>query len=409
MKSCLIIFMLLISNILLYSQTNDCSSAIQFCSGINFSFPANTSTNADVGPDYGCLGSQPNPTWFYFEVVNAGSIVIDINNSNSLDIDYICWGPFSSMTNVCNNLYNVADCDYTTASANTLTITSAQTAEFYIIMVTNYSAQYTDITIAPNSSSTGSTAACRNGCPVNVTASQSLCETGSVSFGANVFTSDTYTFNWYGPNGYTSSLPNNTITNFSASNAGSYTLIATAGTCISSDTMSLNMLPLPTPGNFYSVNNNTITFTNTSTNATSNTYWNFGDNSSTFGFNPTHTYSAPGIYTIIQTEQNNCGPNTYTFTVTIGPVSVNNLNLEQIFQIGTNPINESLIIETKVALKDLNVKLYNISGELIINKNLKNPPVGQVINYNAENLSPGIYILELNAGEKLFTKKIVKN
>ncbi len=407
-KIYIILFFSFIRSTFIFAQTNDCSSAVQFCSGINFSFPSNINTNAVTGPNYGCLGSQPNPTWFYFEVVTPGSIVIDMNNSNSLDIDYICWGPLTTMTNACNNLNTVADCDYSTASANTLTINSAQTAEFYIIMMTNFSGQATNFTMQPNAASTGTTAACRNACPVTVTPSQSFCESETAVFSANVFTADTYTYNWYGPNGYSSTSASNSIPNFSIANAGQYTVIATTGTCVASDTMSLNLF-LPVANSTYVINGNTVNFTSTSTNATSGNTWNFGDGFTSNLNNPNHTYASTGVYIVTQIAANYCTTDTFKYIVNLNPLSINNLTFDQAFQIGENPINEALNFKANVALKNLNVKVYSISGELIFNNTLKNSPAGQEFNYNLENLSQGIYILELNAGEKLFTRKIVKN
>ena len=46
---------------------NICTDAEPICSSSEFSF-LNTSngSSAEVGPDYGCLITQPNPAWFFF-------------------------------------------------------------------------------------------------------------------------------------------------------------------------------------------------------------------------------------------------------------------------------------------------------------------------------------------------------
>jgi len=66
--SILIIFFGL-SNVI-FSQTGGasiCTDAEPICSSSEFSF-LNTSngTSAEVGPDYGCLLTQPNPACFFF-------------------------------------------------------------------------------------------------------------------------------------------------------------------------------------------------------------------------------------------------------------------------------------------------------------------------------------------------------
>ena len=52
-----------------YAQTS-CAGAAPFCSGSSaVTFPASTGTVvAGPGPNYGCLFSQPNPAWYYFQV-----------------------------------------------------------------------------------------------------------------------------------------------------------------------------------------------------------------------------------------------------------------------------------------------------------------------------------------------------
>lgn len=66
--------------------------------------------------------------------------------------------------------------------------------------------------------------------------------------------------------------------------------------------------------NFSLVSKNTVppcevTFTNTSTNATSYV-WEFGDGSQSSSKNPKHTYTKGGEYKVILTATNNVGSNT---------------------------------------------------------------------------------------------------
>ena len=60
-----------------------------------------------------------------------------------------------------------------------------------------------------------------------------------------------------------------------------------------------------------------ISITNTSTNGTSFSY-DFGDGNSSTDENPTHTYSAPGTYTVEQTVTGPCNTDVFTMTITVG-------------------------------------------------------------------------------------------
>jgi hypothetical protein len=87
-----------------FSQGASCATADPFCTENGAAFPASTSTVAESGPDYGCLGSQPNPAWYYMQIATSGNIDIDLSNSANVDIDFACWGPFSSLSGACGNL-----------------------------------------------------------------------------------------------------------------------------------------------------------------------------------------------------------------------------------------------------------------------------------------------------------------
>lgn len=141
-----------------YAQGADCTNADPFCSTGTSTFPASTSTTAATGPDYGCLGSQPNPAWYYLQVGTSGPINLNMSNSAAVDIDFICWGPFTSAAAGCASGLNssAVDCSFSTAATETCSIPSAVAGEVYILLITNYSGQSTNISVTQtNSGSSG--------------------------------------------------------------------------------------------------------------------------------------------------------------------------------------------------------------------------------------------------------------
>ena len=73
--------------------------------------------SAQPGPYYGCLGSQPHAAWFSLQIDNSGNLDILIQGTltaggSGSDVDFICWGPFSSLTGVCNSLTAANVVDY---------------------------------------------------------------------------------------------------------------------------------------------------------------------------------------------------------------------------------------------------------------------------------------------------------
>ena len=140
MKNYYFIFFSLICNVI-HSQSPDCINAEPFCTGTTATFAASTNTQAPVGPDYDCLFTQPNPAFYYLQIDQPGNITITIQSTPLVDIDFICWGPFTDPNTMCDSLTApyVEDCSYSAASIENCEITNAVTGEFYILLITNFS------------------------------------------------------------------------------------------------------------------------------------------------------------------------------------------------------------------------------------------------------------------------------
>jgi len=146
-----------------FAQGPTCSEIEPFCtdSGITFGAGVN-SGDAEAGNDYDCLFTQPNPAWYFLEIEQPGEIVVDMTNSNNVDIDFILYGPF---LNLGDALYQcgsygedlVVDCSYSIDPYEMGEITNAQTGEVYVLLITNFSNSPTDILALSTSSSTGTT------------------------------------------------------------------------------------------------------------------------------------------------------------------------------------------------------------------------------------------------------------
>jgi PKD repeat protein len=127
--------------------------------------------------------------------------------------------------------------------------------------------------------------------------------------------SSSYTWDLPGATPSSSTLANPTVV-YSA--AGVYTVTLTVGNAAGTNsvTSTITVNAGPTAGYSATTNGFVATFSNTSSNAASYS-WNFGDNTTSTDPNPTHTYPADGVYTVILTATNPCGTSTFTQTVTI--------------------------------------------------------------------------------------------
>ena len=139
-----------------------CESANIFCTGTTYSFPSGNTGTAPfpVGgyPYYGCIGLTTGPAWYYMQVGVAGNIIITITqtkppplNNQLLDVDFVCWGPFTSVSDGCATgltASNVVDCSFSPSSVEICHILNAQVGQIYILLMTNFSMQQGVITFS---------------------------------------------------------------------------------------------------------------------------------------------------------------------------------------------------------------------------------------------------------------------
>jgi len=144
------------------AQNTTCANMDPICTDAGLSFTASSNgPSAEAGNAYGCLSSQPNPTWYYFEIATSGNIEMSLFAPS--DIDFIIWGPFADLATAqasCGSMGNAAapqvDCSYSGTNNETPSIPNAQVGETYVMLITNYANQIQDVTLT-QTSGTGAT------------------------------------------------------------------------------------------------------------------------------------------------------------------------------------------------------------------------------------------------------------
>lgn len=324
------------------TANDSCAQSAPFCANVagagGITFPASTDgTNspgsgpsAQPGPSYGCLGSTPNPAWYYLQVANAGTLVMTIAGSAGNDVDFICWGPFTSPTAPCATGLtggcgfgtptlttnapcsgNIVDCSYSTSATETCTISNATVGQYYLILITNFYDMPQNINLN-QTGGTGSTNCNIINCGVTATNTGPYCVGQTITLNAATTNTTATTYSWTGPGGYTNTGPSITIPNSTLAMAGTYTVTGTTGTvsCVANTTVAINSSTPPT------VSSSTICAggTGTVTAAPAGSYtWNTGATTASITDNPatttvytvtggagTCTSSATGTITVVQ-------------------------------------------------------------------------------------------------------------
>jgi PKD repeat protein len=108
-------------------------------------------------------------------------------------------------------------------------------------------------------------------------------------------------------------------------------------------------------------------FTNTSSVSGAATYsWDFGDGNNSSAVNPTHSYTATGIYTVTLVITDSCGTN--SFSATVGTiVGINDLTLADV-SVYPNPSSGIFTVESSVEMIDICIS--DVSGKLVYNGSL---------------------------------------
>jgi gliding motility-associated-like protein len=304
MRNLLLTSSLLFINFLLFAQGNTCNTAEPFCTGSVYTFPAGVNQTAastqQPGNNYGCLATSPNPAWYYMEIDQPGNLTINMTNSSNVDIDFILYGPYSSLANAmsyCGNMgtassgssvNTVVDCSYSTAANESATISNAQTGQVYVLLITNFSNQNTNISFTNSGSSTATT-------NCNIVNPECLISNFTANIGACI--TNTGVYNVTGSITY--SDPPSTGNLVVQDCFGTQHVVASAGSLANTGTVNYTINGLPANGAGCSL---TAFFTSETT-CTSQTI----------------NYTAPTCscnFTFLSTNISACDPNTNTFNIT---------------------------------------------------------------------------------------------
>ena len=333
----------------LRTENATCENAFPFCTDVGlYEFPAGTNSGSPCGdytqahcsdPYYcsgvthqgqdNCLYTAPNPAFYYMRIDEPGNLDIYMSTSPAEDIDFDCWGPFDDITTACSMIScsTMTDCSYSADPTEHCRINNAQTGQYYILLITNYSNDPCNISF--QNVGTGTTDC--SILPPLVNGGGPYCVGDTIHLTAQ--NQAGATFSWSGPNNFTSHQQNPIIPDCTMEMAGIYTCTITVGDESSSaetEYVVIEALPIADFSFVTACEGNPVQFTSTSTTNPSGyqitSYeWNFGDGETGRGQTVSHTYAQAGDYEVTLTAAtgaNTCSDQkTQTVTVYAIPVA----------------------------------------------------------------------------------------
>lgn len=183
-----------------------------------------------------------------------------------------------------------------------------------------------------------------------------------------------------------------------------YIVTVTSGDgCQGTDTVNVDVMPLPQSSFTYTQSGATFDFQNTST-AADTLFWDLGDGFFAVVQNPSHTYAMSGTYVVCLQTENGCGTNTWcdTITVTVTDVEESLANAFDI-QAYPNPGTSKVAVEWNTT-EAINGQLVDLSGKVI--QQWSSPAGVHTRTLQTDQIPAGLYIITISTarGNKQYVK-----
>ena len=190
---------------------------------------------------------------------------------------------------------------------------------------------------------------------------------------------------------------------------GSYNVHLAAGNACAADTATQTIdLTCDVTSSFsYTIEDQTVTFTNNSENA-SGFLWKFGDDSVSTEKNPVHSYEENGEYTVSLQAIGACGENISEQVVTVDTTatSVRTGMNQQNLRVYPNPVSGIVNLSVNPGQKIATIEIKSISGQMILRKDIHNLSQTRI---DLTHLKAGTYIIRVTTQNgDIINKKITK-
>ena len=188
-----------------------------------------------------------------------------------------------------------------------------------------------------------------------------------------------------------------------------YKVVLTSNGCPAYDSLWVYANPASIAGFGYSSNGHTISFQDSSSNATT-WNWSFGDGNTSVSQNPVYTYNSDGVDTVTLITTGFCNkPDTTVKVITVYALGINNVAIDRTISVYPNPAENIAFVNFNTAGAEAKLTVYNALGELINSYDLTTT-LGT--NYqqrlDLSNMAPGVYMIHVTNGSQIVSQHLVK-
>lgn len=256
------------------------------------------------------------------------------------------------------------------------------------------------VTVGGCSSAAGSVTVTVNPSPSAPGASTNspVCSGNTIQLNASTVANATYA--WTGPNGFTSTTQNPTITGSTTANTGSYSVVAIGTNGCSSTASSASVIVNATPATPTITQNGGVLTSSSS----SGNQWYLNGSPISGATGQNYTPTTNGIYTVVVTLSGCSSTASSQLNVTNVGIDEENLNMLMVFP---NPTNGKFSITFEsVSGKEYVLEIFNDIGQVVFSETFRNG--GSILRPIdlGENAS-GVYTVTLKSEGKSTIKKVV--
>jgi PKD repeat protein len=162
----------------------------------------------------------------------------------------------------------------------------------------------------------------------------------------------------------------------------------------------------PTANATYTVSGNVVTFTNTSTDATSYS-WDFADFSGSSAASPVHAFAANGSYDVVLTAINGNCTSTFTITIAISVGLEEFTGLTEVVLFPNPTSGEAVLTFLSETNESAQTLIIDQLGKVVSSRSINITTGANTVAINADQLGNGMYTLLLNTGRGSIVRKMI--